>query len=112
MSHTDGCPAGRSQLLTLSRRELLRGLALVVLPSLTHSRLVSPFGHRRPKFTIGDKVCTSWVDETGESRSEQGEVFGVCWHPKNRQWGYLVVWRDKFFDEQLISSEDLEARYA
>jgi hypothetical protein len=103
---------GRSQLLMFHRRNFLQGLASVVLPSLVRPQPLTLFRHCRPKFTIGDKVCTSWVDETGELRSEQGEVFGLCWHPKNHQWEYLVFWGDKVFDEQLTSHEGLEARYA
>lgn len=111
MSHTDGCPAGRSQLLTLSRRELLQGLALVVLPSLT---CPLPPLHPRPKFSIGDKILNYWVDEmTGELRSEQGEVVGTCWHPKNQQWEYLIDWDSSIiFDGQLTDSKNLELNHA
>jgi hypothetical protein len=104
---------GRSQYFTFDRRNFLQGLASVVLPSLAcRPQPLTLFRHCKPKFTIGNKVCTSAVYETGELWSEQGEVVGLCWHPKNQQWEYLVFWDDKVFDEQLTSSEDLEAHYA
>jgi len=102
-------PQGRSQDFTFPRRNFLRGLAVALLPSLIHPQPLTHLGHCRPKFCIGNKVCTSWVDETtGEFRSEQGEILGLCWHPKEQQWEYLVLWRNKIFDEQLTSAINLE----
>jgi hypothetical protein len=113
MSHTDGCPAGRSQLLTLSRRELLQKTASVALPFFV-SRLQSE-KYSQLQFQIGDRIVSSWLDDEGKALSEFGEVVGICLHPKMRQWQYLINWvgenssghRYSYFDESLTDADDL-----
>jgi hypothetical protein len=106
-------PSGRSQHFTLSRRNFLQKLAAVVLPSITSHSQPDTLAFRRcsPKFSIGDRIRTSWESETGVSRSENGEVVGICWHPTKHQWEYLIVW-DGIFDEYLTEADDLERSYA
>jgi hypothetical protein len=60
---------------------------------------------------MGDKIRAFWVDEFGEKRSEDGEVAGICWHPTNCRWEYLVVWGSTYFDEQLTDAKCLELNY-
>jgi hypothetical protein len=113
MSHTDGCPAGRSQLLTLSRRELLQKTASVALPFFV-SRLQSE-KYSQLQFWIGDRIVSSWLDDDGRNVSEYGEVVGVCLHPQKRQWEYLVNWVQEdnngrvreYFDDTLTAANDL-----
>jgi hypothetical protein len=115
MSTFRDCPLGRSQHFTFSRsrRNLLQGIASVILPIISRPQAVTPFGLCRPKFSIGDKVRTFWVNEFQEKRSENGQVVGVCWHPKKRHWEYLVVWDSSSrFDEELTDAEGLELHYA
>jgi hypothetical protein len=103
---------GRSQLLMFRRRNFLQGLASAILPFI--SQPVTPtFGRCRPEFSIGDKIRAFWVDEFQEKRSENGQVVGICWHPKKRHWEYLVVWDSSSrFDEELTDAEGLELHYA
>jgi len=112
MPHTDDCPAGRSQLLTLSRRELLQKTASVALPLAL--RLQSEKSSHL-QFWIGDRIVSSWLDDDGRNVSEYGEVVGVCLHPQKRQWEYLVNWvREdnngrirEYFDDALTAADDL-----
>jgi len=105
-------PSGRSQEFTLPRRNFLQGLAMVFLPFVTQSQPVtSAFGRCKPKFSIGDKVQSSWEAEPGVFRSENGEVLGICSHPTNRQWEYLIFWDGYDFDEYLTSSRYLELNH-
>jgi len=100
-------PCGRSQDFTFPRRNFLQGLASVVLPSLISQPASSAFGHSLPKFNIGDGVRTSW-EADGVSRSETGQVVGICWHPTQKHWEYLVVWGSSQFDEGLTDAKGLE----
>jgi hypothetical protein len=112
MSHTDGCPVGRSQLLTLSRRKLLQKTASVALPLAL--RLQSEKSSQL-QFWIGDRIVSSWLDDDGRNVSEYGEVVGICLHPQKRQWEYLVNWTYKdscgrileYFDDALTAADDL-----
>jgi hypothetical protein len=106
-------PSGRSQEFTFSRRNFLQKLAAAVLPSITSHSQPATLAFRRslPEFSIGDKVCNSWKDETGASRSENGEIVGICWHPTKHQWEYLISW-DGIFDEYLTEADGLERSYA
>jgi hypothetical protein len=106
-------PDGRSQHFTFARRNFLQGLASFVLPSLVRPQPVTSASRGRslPKFSIGDKIRTSWEAEAGVFRSENGEVVGICWHPTKRQWEYLVVWAGSKFDDYLTSSEGLELNH-
>jgi hypothetical protein len=99
-------PSGRSQHFTLPRRDFLQGLALGVLPFLRPQSVLLA-GRCKPKFSIGDGVRTSW-DAEGVSRSETGQVVGLCWHPTHKHWEYLVVWGSACFDEQLTDAKGLE----
>jgi hypothetical protein len=91
----------------------LQGLALGVLPFLVRSQPAISFGNCKPDFSIGDRIRAFWVDEFQEKRSENGQVVGVCWHPKKRHWEYLVVWESSSrFDEELTDAEGLELHYA
>jgi hypothetical protein len=100
-------PQGRSQHFTLPRRNFLQGLALGVLPFLRPQSVLSAFGRCKPEFSIGDGVRTSW-EADGVSRSETGQVVGLCWHPTHKHWEYLVVWGSAYFDEQLTDAKGLE----
>jgi hypothetical protein len=108
MTISGDCPQGRSQHFTFRRRNFLQGLASAVLPFISQSQPVTPFGNCKPKFSIGDKVQSFWESEPGAFRSENGEVVGICWHPTKRQWEYLIIWAGCNFDESLTGSEDLE----
>jgi len=103
-------PCGRSQHFTFARRNFLQGLASAILPFISQPQPVSP-GRYRPEFSMGDKIRAFWVDEFGEKRSEDGEVAGICWHPTNCRWEYLVVWGSTYFDEQLTDAKCLELNY-
>ena len=104
-------PHGRSQDFTFPRRNFLQGLASAILPFISQPRPVTPtFGRCRPEFSIGDKIRTSW-EVDGVSRSENGEIVGVCWHPVKQHWEYLIVWGGIFFDEYLTEADGLELNY-
>jgi hypothetical protein len=103
---------GRSQLLMFRRRNFLQGLASVIWPFISQPQPVTPtFGRCKPEFSIGDKIRTSW-EADGVSRSEIGEIVGVCWHPTHKHWEYLVVWGSSQFDEGLTDAKSLELHYA
>ena len=99
-------PCGRSQHFTLPRRNFLQGLALGILPLLRPHSVLSA-RRCKPEFSIGDGVRTSW-EADGVSRSETGQVVGLCWHPTHKHWEYLVVWGSAYFDEQLTDAKGLE----
>jgi len=73
----------------------------------------------KPQFSIGDRIELPWLnefdekllDEFGEEvPPEVGEVVGICWHPIQLQWKYLINWTSgdsadwmyPAFDEDLI----------
>lgn len=110
-------PQGRSQVFTFSRRGLLQGLALAILPFLVRrSQPVFEIIQKYPlpRFTIGNQIHSFWIDEYGEVDEsfppEVGEIMGICWHPKNEQWEYIINWTGgdhansmyPIFDEALI----------
>ena len=104
-------PCGRSQHFTFHRRNFLQGLASFVLPSLLSPQpVLSVFGRCQPEFSIGDTVRTSW-EADGVSRSETGQVVGICWHPTHKHWRYLVVWGSSQFDEGLTDAKGLELNH-
>jgi hypothetical protein len=104
-------PCGRSQDFTFARRNFLQGLASAVLPFfISRPQSLAPFGCGKPEFSIGDGVRTSW-EADGMSRSETGQVVGICWHPTKRRWEYLIVWAGSKFDEYLTNSEGLELNH-
>ena len=97
MPHSANCLEGRSQDFIFSRRGLLQWFALTILPFLVpRSSFEIPLKYPKPKFVIGDQVTSPYIDEYGDedesSPSEFGEVMGVCWHPENQQWEYIVNW--------------------
>jgi hypothetical protein len=100
-------PQGRSQDFTFARRNFLRGLAVGILQFFRLQSVPSAFGLCKPEFSIGDGVRTSW-EADGVSRSETGQVVGLCWHPTHKHWEYLVVWGSAYFDEQLTDAKGLE----
>ncbi len=103
---------GRSQHFTFLRREFLQKAAsaslLFLVPRPLHQ-------HSMCAFRIGDEVAERWIDEFDNERIEYGEVCGICWHPKEREWACLINWTkgdsaDNFypcFDEQLVPARDL-----
>jgi hypothetical protein len=112
-------PSGRSQHFTFPRREFLQRLASAALLSGAYSKrsTVKALGkYSVSGFRIGDIVRSSWLGESGEERSEVGEVVGLCWHPLNNRWEYLIFWfcgesddATHFrFDEHLTDPEGLE----
>jgi len=113
MTFLDDCPCGRSQLLTFPRRELLQKLASVALLFFVRRpQSVNPTPEKYPKsqFRIGDKVADYWTDEFDKECIEYGEVFGICWHPREQTWAYLIDWTSgrgpdslyPCFDQQLV----------
>ncbi len=108
MTLSDDCTVGRSQHFTFPRRNFLHGLVSVVLPFLVSQPANPTFGYK-PEFSIGDKIRASWVDESGQKRSQDGEIVGVCLHPQKGHWQYLVFWVESgYFDEYLTDSEGIE----
>ena len=89
MTISGDCPQGRSQHFTFPRRELLQRLALAALLCLV-PRPQSKYGS--PQFAIGDKIDDHWINEFEIEQIEHGEVMGVCWHPREQVWAYLVEW--------------------
>jgi len=100
-------PHGRSQDFTFARRNFLQGLASAILPFISQPQPVSSGFSPLPKFIIGDGVRTSW-EADGVSRSETGQVVGICWHPNDKHWEYMVVWDSSQFDEGLTDAKGLE----
>ncbi len=101
MTLSDDCPVGRSQFLTQcrvkksgwtnlarrpNRRRSSSNLCRFVLPAAILANLP------KPEFLIGDKVSDHWVDEFGQESIEFGKVVGICWHPREQVWAYLVDW--------------------
>ena len=112
------CPDGRSQHFTFFRRELLQRLAtatLLHLASQYRPALRLPAKYPVPEFHIGDKVADHWTDEFGEDAIEIGEILGVCWHPDENTWAYLISWTSgscnadcyPCFDERLVVGGDV-----
>jgi hypothetical protein len=93
---------GRSQKLTFSRRQFLQQTAWH-FPLTTAPRrqpvVKLPEKYPAPLFQIGDRVADTWVDEFDREQRELGEVVGICWHPKNRRWEYLINWTAGASDE-------------
>jgi len=59
-----------------------------------------------PEFEIGDKVADLWRDEFGKKCREIGMVVGICWHPQNFQWEYLINWIDGDSDKSVYPCFD------
>lgn len=100
---------GRSQKLTFSRRQFLQITALC-FPLATASRrqptIQLPEKYPAPPFQIGDTVADTWIDEFDKEQREIGEIVGICWHPKNRRWEYLINWTAGASDEMMYPCFD------
>lgn len=118
MTFSVGCRSKQPQLLTHPDTRQLT-LGWLGLASYVQSPVI-PDNLPKPDFVIGDKVADNWVDEFGENRVEFGEVFGICWHPRQKTWAYLVEWTGgtmereadpnpycPCFDEHLVVGGDL-----
>lgn len=99
MTISGDCPQGRSQHFTFPRRGLLQGLAVVGLPFLlprSKSAFEIPSKYPAPKFSVGDQIFSLGTDEYGDidesAPLEFGEIVGVCWHPRNKEWEYIINW--------------------
>ncbi|MEG4851698.1 hypothetical protein QUB10_12375 [Microcoleus sp. B5-D4] len=112
------CPNGRSQLLMFPRRELLQKIAsaaLLFFVPRSQSGFENPKKYPAPKFCIGNKVADHWTDELNQDSIEYGEVLGICWHPYEQDWTYLISWTSgempdssyPCFDEHLTVGGDL-----
>ncbi|MEG4487402.1 hypothetical protein [Microcoleus sp. D2_18a_B4] len=112
------CPNGRSQLLMFPRRELLQKIAsaaLLFFVPRSQSAIESPKKYPTSKFCIGNKVSDHWTDEFDQDCIEYGEVLGICWHPYEQTWAYLISWTSggmpdssyPCFDEHLTIGGDL-----
>lgn len=117
MPKNDATPDGRSQDFTFPRRALLQKTASVALLFFApHSQpaLVLPEKYPAPRFNIGDKILSFWPDDE-DLPPELGEIVGICWHPKNEQWKYLINWTGgdaadwmyPCFDEALVDESSL-----
>ena len=111
-------PGGRSQHFTFPRRELFQKIASAALLFFApRSQPVNPIPEKYPKslFSIGDKVADHWINEFDKECIEYGEVLGLCWHPYEKTWAYLVIWTSGLgpdsmypcFDGYLLTGGDL-----
>jgi len=94
------------------RREFLKSAVAAF------SRFLVPrpqFKYPKPPFYIGDKVADHWIDEFDRESVEYGEVYGICWHPREKTWAYLIDWTSggmaeayyPCFDERFVIGGDL-----
>ncbi|MCC3410051.1 MAG: hypothetical protein JGK17_31865 [Microcoleus sp. PH2017_10_PVI_O_A] len=112
MTFLDDCPMGRSQLLTQSRAK--SPISWTSLARYVRSPAI-PAKLPKPDFLIGEKVSDHWVDEFGKNCVEFGEVMGICWHPRQETWAYLIDWYKgqgpdslyPCFDRHLVIGGDL-----
>lgn len=100
---------GRSQKLTFSRRQFLQKTASC-FPLATAPRrqptIRLPEKYPAPPFGIGDVVADTWIDEFDREQREIGEIVGICWHPKNHRWEYLIEWTAGSSDEGIYPCFD------
>ncbi len=108
--------------MTVSRRNLLKGLSLAFIPKVQNN---SPVPNAPPpKFWFGDRVSYCWVDDDGNSQDEFGQVTGLSWHPLRKHWEYSVLWLTSTvytgrepgstypsFDHELIYETEIERAY-
>lgn len=91
---------GRSQKLTLPRRELFQKIASAALLFLVpRPRLVAPLpGYPLPEFAIGDLVAQDWIDEFDKEAVDCGRVLGLRYLPQghsifpSNSWLYYIYW--------------------
>ena len=99
------------------RRELLQRLASAALLCLiprSKPAFEIPQKYPVPQFAIGNQILSFWIDEYGDVDErfppEFGEIMGICWHPTNENWEYVINWTAgdcadsayPIFDEVLI----------
>jgi hypothetical protein len=115
MTFLNDCPQGRSQFLT---KPDTRKLALGWLGLASYVQFpVIPANLPQPEFFIGDKVADHWIDEFECESVEYGKVVGICWHPRQETWAYLIDWFKggspdflyPCFDGHLVIGGDLRA---
>ncbi len=105
----------RSQFFTQLNRQLKpkkQILGRFGLSGSSSKPQIIPANIPRPLLVIGDKVADCWRNEFGEECREFGVVVGICWHPNNCRWEYLIEWTGgssfeglyPCFDGQLIAS--------
>ncbi|MEG4121824.1 hypothetical protein QUA43_30685 [Microcoleus sp. N9_B4] len=85
----------RSQKLTFSRRKFFHKTASVLPLTIALRRqptIKLPNKYPAPPFQIGDIVADEWVDEFEKQHCEIGEIVGICWHPINGRWEYMINW--------------------
>lgn len=87
----------RSQKSTFSRREFFHKTASILpLSALALRRqpttIKLPDKYPAPPFQIGDTVADEWIDEFETQHCEIGEIVGICWHPINERWEYMINW--------------------
>ncbi|MEG4446993.1 hypothetical protein QUB49_35470 [Microcoleus sp. AT9_B4] len=85
----------RSQKSIFSRRKFFHKAASVFPLPIAPRRQPSiklPDKYPAPPFQIGDTIGDEWIDEFETKHCEIGEVVGICWHPTNHQWEYLIQW--------------------
>jgi len=85
----------RSQHFTIPRRELLqKAVSAALLCLAPRPQSINPALAKYPKcqFVIGDKVADYWINEFNKECIEYGTVCGVCWHPNEQEWAYLIEW--------------------
>lgn len=105
MTISRGCPQGRSQHFTFSRRRVLQGLAsaasLCLVPR-PEPVIASPNERPPAEFAIGDLVAQDWEEDDDEdapqSATDFGEVVGLCYLPDKgsyyprHTWVYYIYW--------------------
>jgi len=106
----------------INRRTLRKSFGLAFVPKVQN---ISPIPRvPKPKFWFGDRVSYCWFDDDDQQlkRSENGNIIGVCWHPLDKCWQYLVIWLDStidekwqpeypIFDERLLNETELQRHY-
>lgn len=103
---------------TFPRRELLQKIAsaaLLFLVPRPQSVNQTPAKYPKSPLGIGDKVADYWTDEFDKECIEYGKVCGVCWHPREQVWAYLIDWTSggmpdsayPCFNEHLVIDGDL-----
>ncbi|MEG4798779.1 hypothetical protein QUA69_27335 [Microcoleus sp. LAD1_D1] len=105
----------RSQKSIFSRRKFFHKTASALPLPIALRRQPSiklPDKYPAPSFQIGDIIADEWLDEFDVKQRDIGEIVGICWHPTNDRWEYLINWTAgtipelyPCFDERLISHE-------
>ncbi|MEG4807937.1 hypothetical protein QUA82_09930 [Microcoleus sp. F8-D3] len=116
---------------TVTRRQFLSLCGLAGIPSaitgsivqqpelIEPARKISVKFPGQPEFWFGDVIRYPWFSANeNKIHWETGEVTGVAWHPKEKQWLYAVNWTTStsdtngfnypIFDEHLTDSGDFQ----